>query len=91
MANNVVLIFIAVYLLGVVFKGNTDKLLAELKKDSKFLPWLIAVLILYQLKQSAKLGAVGDGLITLTFVGMFLQNNNGVNFFNQLTKFFKGN
>lgn len=83
--NGAALIFISVYVLGVVYKGNTKDLFRELKTDAAFIPWLASFLVLYWLSKTKALGPVGNNLLMLAATGFILVNGGVI--FNTLSKF----
>lgn len=89
MANATALIFIALYLLIVVYKGNQQALFDALKNDKKFAVWFIAVLAIYYIHENTALGEFGNAMIVLTIVGLLLTNNNGQKIFSAVGNYFK--
>ena len=88
MANNSAVIFIALYLLAVVYHGNSQQLLSELKQEKSFVLWLIAVIIVYQIYSNNWLGSTGHMLIGLAIVGALLGSGASTKFFDYLNTTF---
>lgn len=70
--NGVALLLIAGYMTVVLFKGNTDALIALLSGEGKFLIWVIALVIVYWLWKSRAGGNIigtiaGIGLLAAAF------------------------
>lgn len=70
--NALAALFVSTYLLVVIFKGRGDQLLNELRQESGFVRWFMALTILMVLKKSGNLGEIGDTLIAITFVAMLI-------------------
>lgn len=43
-------IFIASYIIGVIYNGNGQELIDAIKKESGFLKWLVSIVIVYSLR-----------------------------------------
>jgi hypothetical protein len=58
-ADGVVALLLGAYLLGVLYNGNSEKLVEELKKDKAFLPWIGAIIVVWALVEGTKGTQVG--------------------------------
>jgi RsiW-degrading membrane proteinase PrsW (M82 family) len=69
---------IGVFLLAVVVKGNSKKLVALAEEDKSFLPWAIAVGILFYLRGVPELKGPVTELIGAAFIGLFLLGSSTI-------------
>lgn len=90
MLNQSALVFLAVYILCVVYQGNTQNLFSELKKEQNFVFWLVAVVAVYQIEKSKVLGASAHYIIALTFIGFLIGSGQSTKFLSFVTNTFKG-
>lgn len=65
-------IAVGVFLLAVVVKGNSSQLVELAEQDKSFLPWAIAVGILFYLKGIKVLQGPLTEIIAAAFIGLFL-------------------
>lgn len=65
---------IGAYLIGVVVKGNTQKLLSLAKRDKAFLKWAIALAILWYLYNVPELKGPVGLLIFAALLAFFMGN-----------------
>jgi RsiW-degrading membrane proteinase PrsW (M82 family) len=69
---------VGVFLLVVVVKGNSNALVNEAKADVSFLPWAIAVGILFYLRSVPDLKGPVTELIGAAFIGLFLLGSSKI-------------
>jgi hypothetical protein len=76
-------IFIASYILGVIYNGNGQDLIDMIKKESGFLKWFVSIAIVYALK-SVIGSAYWRVLIGMLIMAFLL--NTSKDFFKNLDK-----
>jgi hypothetical protein len=89
--NSVALLFVAVYLISVVFHGNHDELIKFMEKQTPFLKWGAALFILVLIYDETKSNVVAD-IIIIALIAMLLiaTNKGGIeNLTNFIQNFFK--
>lgn len=79
-------IFIASYILGVIYNGNGQDLIDALKKESGFLKWIVSIAIVYALKNV--IGAAYWRMLIGILIMAFLLNTSK-DFFKNLDKVFQ--
>lgn len=72
--DGVAALALAGYLIGATYGGKWRELVALLRRDYTFIPWVIAVGILLGLRRVKNIGAPVDMLITAAFLGLVLLN-----------------
>ena len=79
-------IFIASYILGVIYNGNGQDLIDALKKESGFLKWIVSIAIVYALKNV--IGAAYWRMLIGILIMAFLLNTSK-DFFKNLDTVFQ--
>ena len=75
------------YLFLVVISGQSEKLIELIKRDYSFGKWLIAIVLLWQVRKAFSSNPAIDGIISVAMVALIL--NLGDEFFNKIGKFFE--
>lgn len=73
------------YLVSVAMNGNSQALLAQMKKDKAFLKWAIAVGVLAYAYNMPNMGEPVAIIIFIAFLALFLQNGTKIS--TQASKF----
>lgn len=82
-------LLLSIYLILVVYNGNANQLIAELKTDSGFIKWVLAVFVLY-LIYGASSGKSKNALgQIITSVLLIFAITHGDKIMGQVNKFFE--
>lgn len=68
---------LGVYLVAVALHGNGKSLIDALKREGGFIPWAVALVLLYLAYTKTK-NKVLLGLLVLTFAAFFIQAGSGL-------------
>lgn len=70
--NGVALLLVAGYLTSVLFHGNMDALVQAMKDETSFLPWILALLVVYWAWRAQPFGPIGSKLASLALMATFI-------------------
>lgn len=73
-ADGVAALLLAAYFIAATYGGKWKELAALLRRDYLFVPWIVALGILYLLRSNTKLKGPVGMLIAAGFIGMILFN-----------------
>lgn len=83
-------IAIGAYLIAVVFKGNTQELLALIKGETGYIDFVVALFILGAISHYGPTSKISSILIAATLIGLVIRVGGHMNFLPAITKFANG-